>query len=117
MCLYASCEAADRVVAFGPVLGYNPAEIRVDGRRCRPNQSTDTDQPDMPRPTKAYSLKRRNAAAAWKRGEKKEAYKLWEEASASSKEHLAKKKNKKQAAAAVKAAEAAAAEEKAAAAS
>lgn len=64
----------------------------------------------MPRPTKAFTLKRRNAAAAWKRGEKQEAYKLWEAAAASSKEHLAKKRNKKQAAAAVKAAEAAAAE-------
>ena len=49
----------------------------------------------MPRPTKVFQQKRRSAAVAWKRGEKKEAYKLWEEAAAGSKEHRAKKHNKK----------------------
>ena len=49
----------------------------------------------MPRPTKAFRQKRLTAAAAWKRGEKKEAYTLWEAAAASAKAHLAKKHNKK----------------------
>jgi len=37
---------------------------------------------------------RLNAAAAWKRGEKKEAYALWAKADAGQKEHRAKKVNK-----------------------
>ncbi len=49
----------------------------------------------MPRPTKALHIKRLEAAAAWKRGEKKEAYKLWENAAAGLKEHRDKKQNKK----------------------
>lgn len=49
----------------------------------------------MPRPTKALRRQKINAAAAWKRGDKKEAYKLWEEAAASLKEHRAKKHDKK----------------------
>lgn len=49
----------------------------------------------MPRPTKAFRRQKINAAIAWKRGEKEEAYKLWEKASASLKEHQAKKHNKK----------------------
>ena len=49
----------------------------------------------MPRPTKALHQKRLQAAVAWKRGEKKDAYKLWEDAAASLKEHRAKKHNKK----------------------
>ncbi len=49
----------------------------------------------MPRPTKAFHQKRLSAASAWKRGEKKEAYKLWEEAAAGQKEHREKKRNKK----------------------
>lgn len=53
----------------------------------------------MPRPTKAFKRQRVNAAAAWKRGERKEAYDLWEKAAKGMKEHLAKKRNKKQAAA------------------
>ena len=61
----------------------------------------------MPRPTKTIRRQRLNAAAAWKRGEKKEAHKLWEEAAASLKEHHAKKQNKKQAAKAAEAGEAA----------
>lgn len=48
----------------------------------------------MPRPTKAFRRQKINAAAAWKRGEKKEAYKLWEEAAASLKAHRDKKRNK-----------------------
>ena len=48
----------------------------------------------MPRPTKTYKRQKVNAGAAWKRGDKKEAYKLWEEAAASRKEHHAKKHNK-----------------------
>jgi len=34
------------------------------------------------------------AAAAWKRGERKEAYDLWQKAATGYKEHQAKKKNK-----------------------
>ena len=48
----------------------------------------------MPRPTKAFRRQKINAAIAWKRGDKKEAYKLWEEASASLKDLRAKKKDK-----------------------
>ncbi len=51
----------------------------------------------MPRPTKALHRQRLSAAAAWKRGERKEAYKLWEEAAKGQKEHRAKKHNKKKA--------------------
>lgn len=49
---------------------------------------------DMPRPTKTVRRQKINAALAWKRGEKKEAYRLWEEAAASLKEHHAKKHSK-----------------------
>lgn len=49
----------------------------------------------MPRPTKAIRQTRLSAASAWKRGEKEEAYKLWEKAAASLKEHYTKKHNKK----------------------
>ncbi len=52
----------------------------------------------MPRPTKTFRQKRLNASAAWKRGEKKEAHKLWEEAAKSLKEHRAKKHQKTKAA-------------------
>ena len=62
----------------------------------------------MPRPTKAFRQKRLAAATAWKRGDKKEAYTLWETAAASAKEHLAKKHNKKKPAEAAEAADAAA---------
>ena len=48
----------------------------------------------MPRPTKAFHRQRINAALAWKRGDKKEAYKLWEKAAASLSEHRSKKHNK-----------------------
>lgn len=37
----------------------------------------------MPRPNKAFRQTRLKAAAAWKRGDKKEAYKLWESAAKS----------------------------------
>lgn len=49
----------------------------------------------MPRPTKAYRRTRMQAAVEWKRGDKKEAYKLWEKAASSLREHHAKKHNKK----------------------
>ena len=49
----------------------------------------------MPRPTKGFRRQRLNAIVAWKRGDKKEAYKLWETAAAALKEHRAKKRNKK----------------------
>ena len=49
----------------------------------------------MPRPTKVFSRQRASAALAWKRGEKQEAYKLWEGAAKGLKEHYAKKHNKK----------------------
>ena len=48
----------------------------------------------MPRPTKTFRRQKTNAALAWKRGDKKEAYKLWEAAAAGLKEHRAKKRNK-----------------------
>lgn len=60
----------------------------------------------MPRPTKAIRRHKINAAAAWKRGEKKEAYKLWEQAAKEYRERLEGKRNKKK-----KAAEEAAAKE------
>ncbi len=52
----------------------------------------------MPRPTKAFRRQKIEAAAAWKRGEKKEAYGLWAKAAAALKEHQEKKRNKKKAA-------------------
>ncbi|MGB2986889.1 MAG: hypothetical protein WBE26_13540 [Phycisphaerae bacterium] len=48
----------------------------------------------MPRPTKAFRRQKINAATAWKRGDKKEAYKLWGEAAAGLKKHWAKKHHK-----------------------
>jgi len=51
----------------------------------------------MPRPTKAFRRLKLQAAAAWKRGERKEAYELWQKASTSLKEHRAKKRTRKQA--------------------
>jgi hypothetical protein len=51
----------------------------------------------MPRPTKAFKRQRTNAAAAWKRGERKEAYDLWRKAAKGLQEHQAKKRNKKRA--------------------
>lgn len=48
----------------------------------------------MPRPTKAFKRQRVNAAEAWKRGEKKEAYDLWAKAAQGMKEHRAKKLTK-----------------------
>ena len=51
----------------------------------------------MPRPTKVFRRQKIDAAIAWKRGEKTEAYKLWEKAAAGLKEHHAKKQNKKKA--------------------
>ncbi len=49
----------------------------------------------MPRPTKAFRRQRVTAAQEWKRGNKKEAYSLWEKAAAGLKEHRDKKRNKK----------------------
>jgi hypothetical protein len=56
----------------------------------------------MPRPNKAFRRQKINAAIAWKRGDKKEAYKLWEQAAQGTKEHREKKhaKNKEAEAAA-----------------
>lgn len=48
----------------------------------------------MPRPTKAFKRQRVNAAEAWKRGEKKEAYDLWAKAAQGLKEHREKKATK-----------------------
>ena len=62
----------------------------------------------MPRPNKAYRRQKVNAAAAYKRGDREEAYKLWAEAAKSTQEHYAKKHNKKKRAAEAAAAEAAA---------
>ena len=49
----------------------------------------------MPRPTKTIRRQKLSAALAWKRGEKEEAYKLWEKAAASLKAHYTAKHNKK----------------------
>lgn len=48
----------------------------------------------MPRPIKAFKRQKVQAAVAWKKGEKKEAYALWEKAAAGRKAHLTKKKTK-----------------------
>lgn len=48
----------------------------------------------MPRPMKAFKRIKLNAAAAWKKGEKKEAYDLWAKAAKSRADHLAKKRGK-----------------------
>ncbi len=64
----------------------------------------------MPRPTKAIRRQQINAAIAYKKGDRTEAYKLWEKASAALKEHRSKKRNKKADAAAAAAAAAASAE-------
>jgi len=53
----------------------------------------------MPRPTKAFRRQKVNAAAAWKRGDRKEAYELWEKAAKGLKEVRAKKHDKKKQAA------------------
>ncbi len=50
----------------------------------------------MPRPTKAFHQMRLSAATAWRRGDRKEAYELWEKAAKGSKEHRAKKHTKTQ---------------------
>jgi len=49
----------------------------------------------MPRPSKAIKRQRISAADEYKRGNKKEAYELWEKAAAARKELQAKKRNKK----------------------
>jgi hypothetical protein len=61
----------------------------------------------MPRPTKAFRRQKINAAIAYKRGDKAEAYKLWEKAAASTKQHGYKKRNKNKIAADAAAAQAA----------
>jgi len=48
----------------------------------------------MPRPTKAFKRQKINAAAAWKKGERKEAYALWEKAAKGMHAHREKKRNK-----------------------
>jgi hypothetical protein len=50
----------------------------------------------MPRPTKAFRRQKVNAAAAYKRGDRKEAYKLWEQAAKSLKEVRSAKKKRHQ---------------------
>lgn len=48
----------------------------------------------MPRPMKAFKRQKLNAAAAWKKGERKEAYELWAKAAQGRADHLSKKRNK-----------------------
>ena len=50
----------------------------------------------MPRPNKAFRRQKINAAAAWKRGEKKEAYALWKKAADGMKELREKKRTRHQ---------------------
>ncbi len=49
----------------------------------------------MPRPSKAVKRQRVSAGEEYKRGNKKEAYELWDKAAAARKELQAKKRNKK----------------------
>jgi len=60
----------------------------------------------MPRPSKTYRRQKINAAIAYKRGDREEAYKLWSQSAQNTHEHLKKKQFKKK-----KAAEEAAAKE------
>ena len=48
----------------------------------------------MPRPNKTYRRQKINAAIAWKRGDRKEAYKLWEKAAKGIQEHREAKHKK-----------------------
>ena len=48
----------------------------------------------VPRPTKAFRRHKINASLAYKRGDRAEAYKLWQKASDGLKEFQAKKRNK-----------------------
>ena len=67
----------------------------------------------MPRPTKAIRRQLINAGLAWKKGDRKEAAKLWANADKTRKEVQAKKKKGKPGREAAEAAKAKAAEEKA----
>lgn len=67
----------------------------------------------MPRPTKAFRRQKLSAAQEWKRGNRKEAYDLWEKCATSMHEHAENKRNKKQKAADIVAAAAAEAAAKA----
>ena len=48
----------------------------------------------MPRPNKTFRRQKINAAIAFKRGDRKEAYQLWEKAATGIKELREKKRNK-----------------------
>ena len=48
----------------------------------------------MPRPSKAVQLQKRQAAQAWKKGDRAQAQKLWMAADVARKELQAKKRNK-----------------------
>lgn len=48
----------------------------------------------MPRPKKTFRRMKINAAIAYKRGDRKEAYGLWKKAAAGTAEHLKKKKSR-----------------------
>jgi hypothetical protein len=52
----------------------------------------------MPRAAKTFRRQKINASIAYKRGDRKEAYKLWDQAAAGRREHAAKKRDKKAAA-------------------
>lgn len=67
----------------------------------------------MPRPTKAIRRQLVNAGIAWKKGDRKEAAKLWADADKTRKEVQVKKKKGKIGREAAEAAKAKAAEEKA----
>jgi len=49
----------------------------------------------VPRPTKAIKRQKVSAAQAWKKGDRAEAYKLWEQAVVARKEYREKKRSKK----------------------
>ena len=48
----------------------------------------------MPRPNKAFRRQKINAAIAWKRGDRKEAYRLWEQAAKNTKERREEKRHR-----------------------
>lgn len=76
-------------------LDARPHRVTIPGSGQKPCELLkEQDYEAMPRPTKAFRRQKVNAAAEYKRGNKKEAYDLWEKAAKGLKEHQAKKKSK-----------------------
>jgi len=68
----------------GAASAHAPEAERITAHRGRSN--------NVPRPSKAIKRQRVNAAAAWKKGEREEARKLWAAAAAARNELQIKKK-------------------------